>query len=81
MKEEKKTSKGWRVGDRIAYQYLWGPPSGAVILEIDTRVKGKDMCRLRFDDDSSGWHDVGDSSSLGWRRIRSKKITLKEKSK
>lgn len=64
----KTTSKGWRVGDRVA----WNPGYGAVILEI---VDG-DECHLRFDDNSEGVHDL--SSLVPWRRLRSKKITFKE---
>lgn len=69
---ERTTSKGWRVGDRIAYKEAFG----AAIIEIDSH--DRDYCRLRFDDDSCGWHDVSPTFHMPWRRLRSKKITFKE---
>ncbi len=69
MDGEKTTSKGWRVGDRIA----WCAHFGAVILEIGPN----DECLLRFDDDSEGRYQIGPSSKLQWRRLKSKKITFK----
>ncbi len=67
-----KTNKGWRVGDRIA----WCEYFGAVILKV---LDNGNDCRLRFDDGSEGVHPV--HGLLHWRRLRSKKITFKEKSK
>lgn len=67
----KTTSRGWRVGDRIA----WCEKFGAVILEIGDN----DRCLLRFDDGSEDRHPVGTTSSLSWRRLKSKKITFKKR--
>lgn len=79
MNWEKKTSKGWRVGDRVAYScWFAGRVTGAVIVEV---VEG-DNCRLRFDDDSVGVFPMHTRDGLNWRRLRSKKITFrKENSK
>lgn len=56
----KTTSKGWRVGDRVA----WSEGFGAVIIEVGD----DDVCFVRFDDDSQGWHAL-DGSGCDWRRI------------
>lgn len=73
---EKKTSKGWRVGDRVAYRFFDRPEAAVIIEVVDTN-----KCRLRFDDDSEGVFPMHRDTGLDWRRLRSKKITFKKEKK